>query len=210
MGKGTSSWSASGDTYEPNPGGGSGGGEDTPETVLGPRIPETLDEALGERGRPMGMARASEGTNPHYSAEYDAYSNNCQRCVLAYEARRRGYDVTALPTYHGDLLPYSGDYLKALSDPKIVGVGKSVKKLVAEMQKYGKGARAIIRVHKASGRGHVFIAENVGGKIWYIDPQLNTRSDKLSLRKVSSAEVVRIDNQKFTEYARNAFTRQKV
>ena len=205
---GRGSWSDTSETFTPDPGG-SGGGDVTPETVLGPRIPQTLEEALGEKGRVMGMSQASEGANPHYSQDYDAYSSNCQRCVLAYEARRRGYDVTALPTYHGDLLPYSRDYLKALSNPNVVGVGKSIKKVEAQMRQYGPGSRAIIGVNRGSN-GHVFIAENVGGKIWYIDPQTNTRYNRLNFSRISSAEVIRLDDQQFTDYARNAFTTQKV
>lgn len=204
---GRGSWSSSGTTFEVNP---SGGGDIRPEKVLGPRVPGSLSEALGETGKPMGMARAAEGTNPHYNRSYDAYSSNCQRCVLAYEARRRGYDVTALPTYSGDMLPYSGDYLKALSNPQQVNVGKSKQKIVQQMKQYGAGSRAIIRVSKANGSGHVFIAENVGGKITYVDPQTNSRYRDLNLSRVSNAAVVRIDNQQFTEYAKNAFTRQKV
>lgn len=205
---GRGSWSASGETFTPNPAGGGGGSVD-PENVLGPRIPETLAEALGEKGRPMGMSEASKGTNPHYSSEYEAYSSNCQRCVLAYEARRRGYDVTALPTYKGDLLPSGSDYLKALSNPDVVSVGKSIRKIESEVKGYGNGARAIVGVSRGRS-GHVFIAENVRGKIIYVDPQTNERYSKLSLSLVSDARVIRIDNQRFTEYARNAFTRQRV
>lgn len=204
---GRGSWSSSSKTYEPNPGGPSGKGG--AETVLGPRVPNSLSEALGKQGKPMSPAAASKGTNPHYSAAYDAYSSNCQRCVLTYEVRRRGYNVTALPTYSGDLLPYGGDYLKGLSNPKTVDVGKSKKKLADQMKSYGNGARAIIRVRKGNN-GHVFIAENSNGKIVYIDPQTNKRFGNLSLSRVSSAAVTRIDNQKFTEYAKNAFTTQKV
>lgn len=203
---GRGSWSQSGGTYTPTVGG--NGGID-PETVIGPRVPGTLSEALGEPGPVMSMAKASKGTNPHFSRDYDAYSSNCQRCVLAYEARRRGYDVTALPTYSGDLLPYGGDYLKALSSPNTVSVGKSVRKLESEMKSYGNGSRAIVHV-SAGHNGHVFIAENVNGKIKYVDPQTNERYSGLSLKRVSRAGVTRIDNQSFTDYAKNAFTRQKV
>ena len=58
--------------------------------------------------------------------------------------------------------------------------------------------------------GHAFIAENVRGKIVYIDPQTNRRYSGLNLKRVTRANVTRIDNQAFTEYAKNAFTRQKV
>jgi hypothetical protein len=203
---GRGSWSKSGGTFEPVPGGGGGGGA---ETVLGPRIPESLQEALGEPGPVMSIAQASAGTNPHYNASYGAYSSNCQRCVLTYEARRRGYDVTALPTYSGDLLPSGGDYLRALSNPKTVSVGASVRKLESEMKSYGNGSRAIVGISRGS-RGHVFIAENVRGKITYVDPQTNERHSSLSMRYVSNARLTRIDNQSFTDYAKNAFTRQKV
>lgn len=205
---GRGSWSASSETFSPTLSGGGGGGG-TPETVIGPRIPESLSEALGTKGSPMQPASASRGTNPHFSTDYEAYSYNCQRCVLAYEARRRGYDVTALPTYSGDMLPYSHDYLKALSNPEVVHIGKSVNKLVAQMKQYGSGSRAIVSVGRGDN-GHAFIAENIRGKIVYIDPQSNKRYNKLSLASVTRADLVRIDNQQFTDYARNAFTRQKV
>lgn len=204
---GRGSWSQSGGTFEPSVGGGNGSAE--PEKVIGPRIPGSLSEALGKRGPVMSIAKASEGTNPHFNPSYDAYSSNCQRCVLTYEARRRGYSVTALPTYSGDLLPSGHDYLKALSKPRTVNVGTSVKKLEGEMKRYGNGARAIISVGNKH-QGHAFIAENIRGKITYVDPQSNKRYNALNLSKVTRASVIRIDNQDFTEYAKNAFTRQKV
>ena len=203
---GRGSWSSSSEgTFDPRPGG-LGKGDD--ENVLGPRIPSTLSEALGAKGRPMGPGRASKGTNPYYNPKFDAYSSNCQRCVIAYEARRRGYDVMALPTYKGDLLPRGRDYMKALSNPKTVDVGKSVDKLKAEMHGYGDGARAIVTVRKGRN-GHAFIAENSRGKTVFIDPQTNSRYSGLTLRHVSNASVTRIDNQGFTEYARNAFTQSR-
>jgi len=73
----------------------------------------------------------------------------------------------------------------------------------------GGGARVIISVGRGSN-GHAFIAEYSGGKIVYIDPQTDSRYQKLRLSHVTRAELVRVDNQQFTDYARNAFTRQKV
>ena len=52
--------------------------------------------------------------------------------------------------------------------------------------------------------------ENSRGKIFFVDSQTNKRYSNVNLNKVSAAQVIRIDNQKFTEYARNAFTTQKV
>lgn len=33
------------------------------------------------------------GTNPRFSTPDTEYIENCQRCVVAYEARHRGFDV---------------------------------------------------------------------------------------------------------------------
>ena len=77
------------------------------------------------------------------------------------------------------------------------------------MKSYGNGSRAIVRIRKGRN-GHVFIAENKNGKVQYVDPQTNKRYNKLTLNHVSNAAVIRIDNQASTEYAKNAFTRQKV
>ena len=77
------------------------------------------------------------------------------------------------------------------------------------MQQYGSGSRAIVRV--SNGRaGHVFIAENVRGRITYVDPQTNSRYSGIRLSHVRTVSLVRLDNQQFTEYAKNAFTTQKV
>ena len=35
--------------------------------------------------------------NPNYATKERQWRENCQGCVSAYEARRRGYDVEALP-----------------------------------------------------------------------------------------------------------------
>ena len=50
------------------------------------------------------MASAMLDTNPNYNGDYKEFSENCQRVVVAYEARRRGYDVQAQPTFKGDEL----------------------------------------------------------------------------------------------------------
>lgn len=205
MGK-SKNWSEVSKVYDPIPG---GGGFNDRERVIGPRVPQSLAEALGDKGKVMTPGQASKGTNPHYNSAYDAYSSNCQRCVLTYEARRRGYDVTALPTYSGDLLPSGGDYLRGLSNPKTVDIGKSARNLNNQMASYGNGSRAIVHVRKGN-RGHVFIAERSGGKTIFIDPQTNARYNGIKFSHVDTVKLTRIDNQKFTDYAKNAFTRQKV
>lgn len=57
--------------------------------------PEKL--AGAKRGKPMNREKANKGrVNPNYK-KGGGYTINCQTCVVAFEARLRGYDVQALP-----------------------------------------------------------------------------------------------------------------
>lgn len=51
---------------------------------------------LGGQGTPLSITDALKGANPRF-AKGTQYAVNCQRCVQAYELRRRGYNVEALP-----------------------------------------------------------------------------------------------------------------
>lgn len=49
------------------------------------------------RGEPMSPEKANSGNpNPHYRDSH-GYRVNCQSCVVTYEARLRGYDLSTLP-----------------------------------------------------------------------------------------------------------------
>lgn len=51
---------------------------------------------LGVQGKTFSIEDSLKGANHKY-ARGTQYGVNCQRCVQAYELRRRGYDVEALP-----------------------------------------------------------------------------------------------------------------
>ena len=187
--------------------GGRGNGEE-PITVQPFRVqPQTKEEALGEKGRNIGLINAMEGANPFYNGDGGAqgdFSQNCQRSVVAYEARRRGYDVIAQPTYPGDNLPANDNWMGAFNNAKKVNVGnKSYEKtqanLEAKMKEYGNGSRGIVEIP-----GHVFNVENVNGKIRYIDAQTNTiYSSKGVFSRLGSkskdVRLIRTDNLGFSD-----------
>ena len=212
MGRGSSKLTESNE--KPLGGGGGGNGKD-PITVQ-PFVPnpENMTAALGPKGRTISPAKALEGANPFYSGEGGAqgdFTENCQRAVIAYEARRRGYNVIALPTHENDDMPIAGKWKEAFENPKEVQVGSTNPKttqenLEREMKSYGNGSRGIVRIP-----GHVFNVENVNGKVRYLDAQTNTvyssknvfsrvgrNSDKISL--------IRTDNLNFTDTAKRAVT----
>ena len=121
-----------------------------------------------------------------YRHLYDAYARNCQRCVVAYELRRQGYDVTALPALgNDDILKKNWDKLFIDQDPVPVGgegmsTAEALANLEAEIASYGEGSRSIVAVKWKRRKndkdeddvaGHVFIAERRNGRTVFVDPQ---------------------------------------
>lgn len=175
--------------------------------------PSELKAAIGEKGKPLSIEEAVKGANPFYNtsgAEGD-FSQNCQRCVVAYEMRRRGYDVVALPTYAGDKLPGGDRWAGAFQKAKHIKVGASTPQatqanLEKQMKSFGNGSRGIVKIP-----GHVFNVENVGGKIRYVDAQTNTIYNSKNVfsrlgKSASSVELVRTDNLRLSDRAKKSVT----
>lgn len=181
------------------------GNSDTIESKYG------FHRISGEHTREADLA----ATNPKYGTQKREYTQNCQRCVSAYEARRRGFDVEALPRIldGSDRMPYMFDKKEGwtsvydgiqpvlCSSNRTAGVKKKVEDA---MRGYGDGARAIVRVQwqqKYGGGGHVFIAEQVDGMTIFIDPQTNNLdvSGYFTMAKTKETYVMRIDDLEFTD-----------
>lgn len=152
-----------------------------------------------------------KATNPKFSTNNKKYTHNCQRCVSAYEARRRGFDVTAKPRIldGSDTLPYMTNprgwptvykNFNLISCSSNTGLNTG-KKVIKQMEQWGDGARAIVRVQWKDGGGHVFIAEQVNGKTIFIDPQSNNPNVEFYFEyaKKDKTFVMRIDNLEFTD-----------
>lgn len=184
--------------------------------------PDTLRAALGEKGRPLGIERAAKGANPYYSYAYREFSENCQRAVIAYEARRRGYNVTARPTFEGDVLPrhahtntdgsVNAHWMGAFQNAKSIYVGAKDAQTVRDkiennMKSFGNGSRAIIQVQWVGGGGHVFNIERRYGRTYWVDAQVGMRynpNDVLRVVKTDKVNLVRTDNLRFSERAKKS------
>ena len=196
---------------------------------LGPMVPQTLKDALGAKGSPIPIADAIVKTNPHFNRSFREYSENCQRCVVAYEMRRRGYDVTALPTYAGDTLPrvahvssdgkIYGRWKGAFRDAKPVNVGVPGNNKKAEsgvigniekqMKSFGPGSRGVVQIFYRGGGGHVFNVENSGGRIVYAEAQsgmVKNISKTMNHVDTGTVNLVRTDNLHISERAKNFVT----
>jgi len=201
-----------------------GSGDNFQRNALMEQPPETLREALGKKGAEKTMDNAMKNANPYFSRDFSEYSENCQRCVVAYELRRRGYDVIAQATYAGDKWPQSinvkgvgmdrwrGAFRHAKTDQ--VGSGgnnaraeaRVLSNIASKMKEYGNGSRAVISIgYRGSRVGHVFNVENRGGHIYYVDAQTGTRyinADMKNLMKIvdtRSVSLTRTDNLRISD-----------
>lgn len=191
-------------------------------------LPKTAKEALGTKGRENTMSDALKNVNPFYSAMYSNYSENCQRCVVAYEMRRRGYDVEAQPTYEGDRWPsvvnvdgqrlgrWRGAFRHAVTD-RVGAAGnnraaedKVIANISAKMREYGDGARAVVNIkYRGSRTGHVFNVENRKGRMYFVDAQTGDRYNMASMHNLlrivdtNAVGLTRTDNLRVSERMSN-------
>ena len=158
-------------------------------------------------------AQDAMATNPNYNPHVTAYSYNCQRCVSTYEARRRGLDVSAKPTFAGDIMPNGYNFLSVYKNgiqnvvqcsARTVQIARS--NVENEVLNAPDGARFIVRIgHKRNpSSGHVFIAEKHGGTVTYIDPQLHNTPAQINAAthwgwaSGQRCWCLRVDNLEFT------------
>jgi len=203
-----------------------------PDVGSGSRVSEGTDgssgggeSASGTSRDPMAGVKRIEGshtvagavmaTNPNYDrlGFSRQYNHNCQRCVPAYEARRRGYDVTAKPIPIPDPheLGKGHNWVSMYKDPVVIACsGNGKQDIINQMKSWGEGARAEIGVEWGflfGGGGHVFVAEVINGEVYFLDPQTGNLDCSSYFRTVKSgtAELVRIDNLEFTDVIKECF-----
>ena len=137
-----------------------------------------------EPGEPMNFDQANHGsTNPNYS-KGGGYYINCQTCVIANEARRRGYDVTARPKDTTQANEIARDQRKAWIDPKTgknpdymagcrdVGTPKQAKQYLEDNLKVGERYTLGHSWKGRSSSGHIITAfKETDGSVTLYDPQ---------------------------------------
>lgn len=151
-----------------------------------------------------------KSTNPAYKNGDSAYRQNCQRCVAAYEMRRRGYDVIAKPAL------VDSDGRLSRKDPLYTswqtifknarfshcsGMDGGKMEILRRMSQWGDGAVAEVKVQWNASSAHVFVAEQVNGVVRFVDPQTgNVNCEDYFTRAVNGATMIaRIDNLEATE-----------
>ena len=162
-------------------------------------------QLLGSKGRPMSIEDAVIGANPNFSKGTKEWLENCQRCVIAYELRRRGYNVEAT-AYEGWDDTARG-WKEAFYEMSPVKVGSSdrekvIKNIYKQMEKWGEGSRAIVDLDWSRTKGHVFNAEFKNGKLILMEAQKGNYADwdKYSQHMMPTKTTLwRVDNLEPTE-----------
>lgn len=151
--------------------------------------------------------------NPNRSSSDLQYHTNCGNCSIAYELRRRGYDVEAKGNPIGMRTSHFGEFFNNLSSDSFTNVsiednmtkGSDIKKKVSStlINKYPDDSRGVVFFTHHNG-SHYFNWEKTKGEILYTDSQLNVEdisiifddySHKLSRKNGHGGiECIRLDN----------------
>ena len=141
---------------------------------------DPIENAIGvAQGTPMTIEEARKGANPNFNLDVQNQVN-CQRCVQAYEMRRRGYNVEAMPKPKDskqNLVSWGSECFNGFGASKGDAVraytlNQTEAKVKKELANAPDGSRYSIYIKwKSSRSAHVFVAEKVGGVVKYLDPQ---------------------------------------
>lgn len=184
------------------------GSKDGLTPVAATAILDLVEQATGAKlGAPMDIQDAVTGANPNYKPR-TPYSVNCQRCVQAYEFRRRGYDVIAKPkpstnniiTWGSECFIQPGAYQYSWQAFTLNQTEAAVKKTLANAPDGSRFAIYVKWQRKYGGSAHVFIAEKTGGVVRYLDPQVASMdaSDYFSKGSKGRFGYFRMDDKQLT------------
>ena len=125
---------------------------------------------------------AVKKANPGYPQ--NGYVLNCSHCVIAYELRRRGYDVEATKRMEPASENKNEDSVfgkntlttqknkKGKYESEKEYDNRILKELTAKLSSFGEGSRGCIAAYgRYGGVGHIFSWEIQNGKLRFIDPQ---------------------------------------
>ena len=156
---------------------------------------EDISIAGVEKGREMTFTEADSGNvNPNFN-ECDGFQNNCQTCVVVFEARLRGYDIEAKPfEMSSNAFDLSGntslawltpvgehpDYIMDLEANTV----DSVYQFISDTVKPGERYTLEGCWKDCLGCGHIIsvFREETGNLVFY-DPQVNMTYNAKSIKE---------------------------
>jgi len=159
--------------------------------VEAPLTPKEKIRGMPVEGRPMGMQKARDGANPADRAghRHQDYLVNCQRVVMAYELRRRGYDVVALGNPNPAKTSFTNQAIRDMWEPvgnghKTQGIARDVDTMTQKILEQPVGARGFISGSWKTGGAHIWnyevqnVRNNKTGKVqkgvFWVEAQTDT------------------------------------
>lgn len=122
---------------------------------------------------------------------------NCFECSIAYEMRKRGYDVQANSIRGGDYTELTHAFnLKDSFQLSSTSNDEAYKRMQAQCLSYGEGARGSVLMYWSTGGGHAINWEVKNGKFMLLDNQAGGDTGYESFMKSdpSDVRVARLDN----------------
>lgn len=120
------------------------------------------------------LAEIAKSINEKYfTFEYE-YTNNCQRCSVAFELQERGLDVKACPVGMDGGRGAERIIKSIFADSERIdfnGGHETTIEIIEQMEKFGPGSRAIIMTGNSDGSGHAFNVVNENGNVFFVDSQ---------------------------------------
>lgn len=163
---------------------------------------------IRKKNRDWSIDEDIEVINQHYGE--DGYTLNCGSCSVAYDMRRRGYDVVSSKRY-GILASNVEKMYKGGKFQKHSKTNKNnVEKLYDQISKYGNGSRGLVSVAwSIDGSRHMMNFEVVNGETIIIDAQKGKKYTKGFYTRMedridwSAVIYMRTDNLELTDAAKD-------
>lgn len=138
------------------------------------------------------------------SEEEAAYNRNCVNCVVAYDLRKKGWDVEARSFLECNLSKKADQAWENVEVLSLKTRGLSEFKSI--VKEWGNGSRAFVGI-EGPDFGHALVAEVNNETIILVDPQRNmiyTDSDSINALLMKCKEFWRIDNLEVSQTGINA------
>jgi len=149
--------------------------------------------------------------NPNFKTDIEEYAFNCGNCTAAYEMRRRGFDVEAMPRKFMIVEEWMDLFDGFMPEMPLSGTNaEAVAEIEQKILLWGEGARGTVYGEYEAwgmynGGAHFFSIEVSGGKVMFVDGQNGMDDAKWYLYQMIPSSIIfgRLDDLKPTDAVKN-------